>query len=250
MFAGMLAQIVNWLGLPVLALIAVLLIRRKTQREFPYFFFYVLLVEFGGIVRFLVFHFARKAYFHTYWITEVLVAVFTFFVSYELFVRRLFPRFFAVTFYRYLFPSVGFIIAITAVPAAIATRKVSLLLTLIHGLTILLVTVLLFFVGLMLFMGRQWTRYEFGIASGLGLQAAAELIASANWARALFVRHISDRLPLIALDIACLIWLVTFLKPEKATPAPTQPVSSEVLKDAKKWQETLKGSLTGKKPPD
>jgi|SRR5215813_8218887 len=144
MFAGILTQIVDWLGLPVLAVIAVLLIWRKTQREFPYFFSYVVMVEFAGLARLFVFYFARRAYFYTFWITEVLVAVLTFFVAYELFVRRLFPRFFAVTFYRYLFAIAGVAIAFTAVHAALESHKTSLILALTHGLRILLVTVLFF----------------------------------------------------------------------------------------------------------
>src|SRR5215470_10983035 len=206
MFAEILTQIIDWLGLPVLALIAVLLIWRKTQREFPYFLLYVLVVEFVGIARLLIFHFARKGYFYAFWITEALIAIFTFLVSYELFVRRLFPRFLNIAFYRYLFPIAGLAIALIAVPAALQNRKGSLILAATHGLTILLVTVLLFFVGLMTFMGRRWSRYEFGIALGFGLQASAELIVSTKWTKDL--GYISD-LPLIAFDAACLIWLIT-----------------------------------------
>jgi len=95
----------------------------------------------------------------------------------------------------------------------------------------------------MTFMGRRWSRYEFGIALGFGLQASAELIVSTKWTKDL--GYISE-LPLIAFDAACLIWLITFLKPEKTAPAPTQSVSPEVLEEAKKWQETLQESLSGR----
>lgn len=248
MFTRISTEIIDWLALPVLLVIIVLLVRRKTGREFPNFFFYLLVIELAGIARLLVWQLAtRNVYYYAFWISDVLMAFFTFFVVYELFVRRLFPRFFAIPFYRYMFPIAGLIIAFTVVPAALANRKVSLLLALIHGLEILQVTVLLFFVTLMVFMGRHWTRYEFSIAFGIGLQASSELIATANWAKDLFTKHLTDDLPLYAFDIACLIWLITFLKPEKPVPTLSGPISPEVLTEARKWQESAKGSITKKR---
>ena len=250
MFARILTQIVNWLGLPILLAIAVLLFKRKAQREYPYFFAYIVLVELAGMVRLLVLELVPKRYFGTFWVTNILIAVFGFLVSYELFARRLFPRFFTVALYRYLFPAIGIVLTLAAVLAALANRKISLLLALNHGLEILQVTVLVFFVALMQFMGRHWSRYEFGIALGRGVQASAELITSANWTRNAFIRHVTDQLPTFAFDVACIVWLVTFLKPEKTTAVPSGPLSPEVLTEARKWQEAAKGSVTGKTDPD
>jgi hypothetical protein len=58
-----------------------------------------------------------------------------------------------------------------------------------------------------------------------------------------------DELPVFAYDLACLIWLISFLRPEQATPVATAPVSPEILDQARKWEETLKESVTGKKRP-
>jgi len=107
------------------------------------------------------------------------------------------------------------------------------------------VTVLIFFVGLMIFMGRRWTRYELGIAMGLALQASAVLITSAIYSP--FVRSLLERLPVIVYDIACILWLVTFLKPETFESPPTAPISREIIEETKKWEHTLKKSLTRKK---
>src|SRR5215831_11789485 len=153
MLAVVWLQIVYWVSLPVLLVVAVLLLSRKTQRAFPYFFSYIVILEFVGFTRLFVFYFARPAYYYTFWVTDVLIAVFTFLVAYELFIRRVFPRFSGVRFYRHLFPIAGFAIVALAVPAALASRKLSLLLAFIHGLEILRTTLLLFFIGLIILMG-------------------------------------------------------------------------------------------------
>jgi hypothetical protein len=240
---------INWFSLPILALLAGILVWRKTTREFPYFFCYVVVGESVDVTRLWAYYHWYRGYLFVFWTTDVLIAIFTFLVAYELFVRRLFPRFYAVRFYRYLFPLAGFCIALIAAPSALVNSKVSLLLTLIHGLEILRVTVLLFFVGLMILMGRHWGRYEFGIALGLGIQASAMLVTSANWTRSLMSPHLTDRLPVVAYDVACLAWLLTFLRSERMSTIPANAIKPEVLQEAKRWEDTLKKSLTGKKPP-
>lgn len=236
--------------MPVLAVLAVLLVRRKAPKEFPFFFSYIIVGVVVGVVRLCLYSPRSIVYIYAYWITDVLIAIVALLATYELFVRRLFPRFHAVRFYRYLFPITAVIIALCAVPAALQLNRLGVIIRSIHVFEFLRVAILLFFVGLMLLMGRRWTRHEFGIALGLGIQASAVLLTSASWTQGARIRTLTVQLPVIAYDIACLIWLVTFLQPEKFTPPPTRPVSPEVLGEARKWQETLKESLTSKKNPD
>jgi hypothetical protein len=56
-----------------------------------------------------------------------------------------------------------------------------------------------------------------------------------------------DRLPVVVYDLACLIWLITFMRPEKPAVAPTAPVGPEVVHQAREWEAALKDSLTKKK---
>ena len=240
-------QIIFWFSLPVLAVLAVLLLYRNALSQFPYFVYYILAGEIIGLIRLLLYNPAGRVYFYAYYMTDVLFAVFSFLAAYELFVKRLFPHFYSVRFYRYLFPAAGLLLTLISVPAAVLAHHRSILLPLIHGLGVLQVTTLLFFVGLMIFMGRRWGRYEFGIALGLGIQAAAVLATSARWVRSPFVQSVLDRLPVIAYDIACIIWLITFLKPEKQIAVPSGPITPEILTEARKWQEAAKGTVTKKK---
>lgn len=243
-------QVIAWLSLPVLAMLAALIIWRKAVREFPYFFFYVALDEVVGLVRLAFYNPTSRLYFYTYWTTDVLIAVFAFLSSYELFMNRLFPRFHKIRFYRYLFPVAALITTLIAVPAALQVQKGLHLLAAIHVLEVLRVTVLIFFVALMIFMGRRWNRYELGIALGLGIQASAVLATSAIWARSPFAKNILNWLPVVAFDIACLIWMITFLKPKEQVVSLGDPMKPEVLTEVRKWEENLKDSITGKKRPN
>lgn len=250
MFTQVLTQLVGWFSLPVLAVLAGILIWRRVPREFLYFFNYLVANEVVGLVRLGVYYARYRSYNSIYGLSDLLISIFAFLASYELFIKRLFPRFYAVRFYRYLFPAAAIFITLCAIPTTLHTPKNLILTTVIHVFDILRVTTLFFFVGLMVFMGRRWTQYELGIAMGLIVEASALLITSAVWAQKPFMRHLLDQLPPVAFDVSCLIWLITFLKPEKPTLAGSAPVSPEVLQEARKWEDALKESLRKKKDSD
>lgn len=245
-----LLQIVGWFSLPVLALLAGTLIWRKIPRKFPYFFSYIVVDVFAGLGRLWIYYTKPQSYISIYWLSEILGALVALLATYELFAKRLFPRFYTVRFYRYLFPIAATFIALFAVPAAFQTHKHTANLMIIHVFDVVRVTMLLFLAGIMAFMGRHWNRYEFGIAMGLVVEASALLMTSAIWTQRSFVHHLLDQLPAVSYDISSVIWLITFLKPEPPELVPAVPVSPEVLKEARKWEETLKGSLGKKKGLD
>lgn len=248
MHLGVFWQVVGWLSLPVLAVLAGVLVWRKTYREFPYFFNYVVSAEAIGLGRLCVYYYlGRTAYLYTYWISDVLITLFALLTTYELFLRRLFPAFHKTPFYRRLFPFVAVVLSLLAAPIALQTNHLHGLLVTLHVLDFLRVGILLFFVVLMLVMGRNWTRGEFAIALGLAVQAAALLTTFAIWSKNPNVHGIVDQVPTIAYDVACIIWLISFLRPEKPKLAPTAAVRPEVLDQAREWEKTLKDSLSGKK---
>ena len=71
--------------------------------------------------------------------------------------------------------------------------------------------VVFFFVALMTFMGRKWEMKEFGIAVGFGLDVAISLASVAFWSQASKRSSLVSRIPVIAYDIACIIWIYCFL---------------------------------------
>jgi hypothetical protein len=113
-----------------------------------------------------------------------------------------------------------------------------------HVYEFLRATILLFFVALMLVMGRQWAKQEFGIASGFALDVSMSLALIGVWSRSANRSPLLDRLAVIAYDLACLIWLYCFWAAPKAQPAASPALSAEALQEAKKWEDSLKDFMS------
>jgi hypothetical protein len=98
----------------------------------------------------------------------------------------------------------------------------------------------------MLIMGRQWTRQEFGIAFGFGLDVFTALLLLGTWARSSSGRSAAISAgAVVAYDIACIIWIYCFWRAPKSEPAvPTEPLSPGALHEAKKWEESLKDYIS------
>ncbi len=237
--------LIDWFALPSLALLACILLYRKLYREFPLFFCYVVVTEIVGLTRFAASTGSPSFYSSVYWISNLIVVLFAFLASYELFVKRLFPRFYKVRFYRILFTLVAILANVLVVIAAIYGNHKRLLLLSARIEEFLRAAVVFFFVALMTFMGRKWEMKEFGIAVGFGLDVAISLASVAFWTQASKRSSLVSRIPVIAYDIACIIWIYCFLRAPKSEPAvPTAPLSPEALLQAKKWEESLKGFMS------
>src|SRR6476619_4223631 len=89
---------VDWMALPLLALLAGVLLYRKYHREFPLFFVYVVATDVIGVARLLASEGTKRLYYNVYWISDIGLAVFAFLATYELFLKRLFPAFYSVRF--------------------------------------------------------------------------------------------------------------------------------------------------------
>ena len=244
--------VVDWVSLPMLLVLAGVLVPRKAFSDFPLFSWYIVISCGVTLARLFAHSSTIRTYFYTYWISEVALTVCALMASYELFGRRLFPNFHKVRLYRFLFLISAVVIITLTVLTAIASVRIDLVfIKITHAFDFLRAAILFFFGALMLAMGRRWTRYELGIASGFAIDTAVFLMTFAIWTyRGKTAPKVLNELPVIAFDIACIIWLITFLKPEKPELVPTAPVSPEVLIEAKKWEETLKGSLGKKKDAD
>lgn len=237
--------LVDWFALPSLALLAFVIFYRKQHREFPLFFSYVIATELVGLSRLLVARVAIGVYSYVYWITDIIVVLFAFLAAYELFVKRLFPAFYKVRFFRYLFPSAAILVNTVVICAAIYGNHTRVLLLTARIGEFLRAAVLFFFVALMTVMGRRWEKKEFGIAFGFGLDVATSLAAVAIWSHVTNRTETLTRLPVIAYDIACIVWLYCFWTAPKIElqPAPA-PLSPEALLEARKWQDSLKDFIS------
>ena len=241
--------VIDWIALPLLALLAGVLLYRKYHREFPLFFVYVIATDIIGVARLLASKGSMKFYHDVYWISDVVLAVFAFLAAYELFFKRLFPAFYKVRFFRYLFPCAALLITLSGALSALYGGKLAVLLMIVWVYMFLRAAMLLFFVLLMVLMGRRWSKQEFGIALGFGLDVSAAFALLAILSRYGNESQIVNRLPVFAYDLACLVWLYCFWSAPK-TPAnlSLELIPGEGLHQARKWEEILKGFLTpGKK---
>ena len=234
---------IDWMGLPALVLLTGVLLYRRWYREFPFFFLYVLAAESVGVARLIFMH--APAYSRVYWVSDTALTVFAFLATYELFFKRLFPGFYKTRLYRYLFPAMAILITISVALMAILGGRSSVLPQTSRIYELLRATVLLFFVLLMLVMGRVWGKQEFGIAFGFGLDVSTSLAVIGIWSHTTNRNALLSRLAVIAYDIACTVWLYCFWPPSRAAVVPSlQPVANQTLQEAKKWEHTLKDFLT------
>ena len=236
---------IDWMALPSLALLAGILFYRKYHREFPFFLAYVLTTDAVGIARLLASRVGGKVYYYVYWYSDIALALFAFLATYELFIKRLFPAFYKTGFFRYLFPAAAILITLFGASTALYGGKLAVLVVAVQVYEFLRAAVLLFFAALMVFMGRRWSRQEFGIASGFGLDVSAAFAALAILSRNPIGTEISKRIPVFAYDIACIIWLYCFWPAPAQTGTPSAPeLSTEALHKAKKWEESLKDYIS------
>ncbi len=210
--SGWLRDVLGWLSVPILALLAGLIARRKLYREFPFFFAYILIACFVGVVRFIVYkEYSQILYFYVYWCSDFVLVVSAFLALYETFLRRIFPGFSSVRLYRYLFPTAAVVVALLA------------FLTALHSPN---------------------RNAAFSIACGFGLQAAVALVNSAVKAQSQYKSTILDSFEVIAYDVACVIWLISFSKRPPQMVTSDDQIQPEMLHEARKWETVLKDWLT------
>lgn len=234
-------EIVNWLSLPVLAVLALVFLFRRTQRSFPLFFAYILGALLISIVRLSAYSvWSSHSYFYVYWASEAVMSLLAWIAIYEVFVCRLFTGFYKTSFYRFLFPAAALVVMVGTFSITLMVRGEphfsveSRIFEFVRGI------ILIFFVALMLFMGRQWSRYELGVSLGFGIDIIFSLVRSAEWSRAHYVTQ-ANLLSLIAWDVACCIWLVCFWKADSRTyEPPDAQITPAIVNQAQTWQEMLR----------
>ena len=247
--AKVLWGIVDWASIPIMVLVAGILVWRKLHREFPLFFIYLLATEAATVVRFAAQFRSPWTYFYAYWISDLVLVILSILVVYDLFALRLFPRFYKVRIYRYLFATIATVITVGGwLTAMESADKLRAFLVLDRVFGFLIVAMLMFFVSLMLVMGREWGSYDFAIAFGFVVASAGDLISTAMWVRTRYQKSLVGQLAPVAYDVACLIWLYCFWSKEKVfnRRAPV-PLTPEMVQEARKWETVLKESISARK---
>ncbi|HEY6274228.1 MAG TPA: hypothetical protein VIX19_19770 [Terriglobales bacterium] len=245
---GWLWVVLGWLSLPLVGLLGGVCAWRKTYRELPFFFAYVVTVFLLGVVRLLAYKAGGQRYFYVYWYSEFVGVMAASLAIYEVFLRRIFPSFYKVRFYRFLFPSVALAIGLLAFLTALAAhdRREALSMT-SRAFDFLRSAVIGFFAALTLLMGRRFAGLEFWVATGFAIQASAALANAAIRTRWPQSAPILDAVELITYDLSCLIWLAAFWKAEKGLYSPTGELDPKIIDEARTWETLLKTWLAPRK---
>ena len=246
----MIYSVASFLGIPLVVATLVVLIYRRLHRSFPFFFIYLLTVVATEALRHFLLHRPPMQYFYTYWATEAVEIFLAFLVLYEVFLLRLFPGFIITPIYRYLFPIAGLmVLALTALLFVTAPSGPERLAVIVGefalALSFLQVSVLVFFLALLLFMSRELNRHDFGIAAGFGIYASVKLIITAIHAGRSYVPATIDQLPTIAYAIAVLVWLFYLSRTDPEPPE--EVITPEMAQDMDRVHQELR-HLFRKKP--
>jgi hypothetical protein len=231
--------------------LCLLLLIRRSYREFPIFFLYSVLSVVGEITGLAVSN-NIALYGRVYWTNEVL-GVFLLFFALQESVRSVFRNFLGMRWFRWLFPGIGMAMLSVAVLRILLLPRpaFSLFTTTVIGLEIAIglleFGIFSLFIILVRLFHLRWGQHAAGIVFGFGISAAGSLVAFLL--RSEFGTKFDPVIriaPPIAYIIGVAIWLATFLKaeperPEAAWAAKLTP--EQMITEIKRHTKTVKGIL-------
>ncbi len=225
-----------WIGPHVLlAVLAVLMFRRRLHRKFPTFFIYTLYEVMEFLLLFaarMIGHGLGGSYRYVFILTAVGSAVLRFGIIQEIF-NNLFhdyPRLMEIgTASMRRFTGILFVAAVLLAiysSGTISDHMLGGVMLLDRSVAIIQAGLLLFLLSFPRMFGLSWRSYTFGIALGFGIVASTEL---AYWAMRLteLTEHAKDLLDLVptgSYQLSVLVWIGYLRVVEKSVDAPTYTV--------------------------
>jgi len=239
-------------GTGLQAVLCLLLLIRRTYREFPIFFSFTTLSVAATVVLWAVSKNAN-VYFVTYWVNELLAVILAFLALQEA-LRSVFRNFLGIFWFRALFPIIGIIMIGIAIartlllPRAAHSILTVTLFTLEIGVGLLQFAIFAIFVILIRFFHMHWRQRAFGIVLGFGIVSGGTLVAYLLRSEfgTKFDRVISIAPPM-AYIIGVAIWMATFLKSEPGRPEAAWVATftpEQMITELRRHTKTVKGILT------
>ncbi len=223
-----------WLAAPLLQLgVAVVLRRRKLDKEFPFFFKYLI---FQTATNLLLFALSGnyRAYFYAYWSFQAVTAALEFAIIYEIFGQLFRPYPYLRDFARVLLRWIGSLLLLVAVLFALSAspQEVPVLVAVLwmeRSIRLVQCGLLFFLLWFCSYLGITRRHYLFGVALGFGTLAAADLVTIATRMVTGYIGDKAFNLVLMgAADWAVAIWLTYFLsRAPAALPRQTAVLSGQ-----------------------
>jgi hypothetical protein len=239
-------------GTGLQAVLCLLLVVRRTYREFPIFFASAAL-SVSGTITGLAVRTDIHLYSAVFWTNEALYVVLTFFALNEA-LRSVFRNFLRMRWFGWLFPGIGIVMICAAVLRIIVQPRpaFSLFTTTVLGLEIgvglLQFGIFSLFIVLVRLFHLRWGQHAAGVVFGYGVNAAGSLVA--YLLRSEFGTKFDPVVriaPPIAYIIGVAIWLATFLKAKTETPElawATKLTPEQMTLELRRHTKTVKGILT------
>jgi len=233
------------LPIPVLAAVAVVMYRRKQHSLYLTFWAYICFQSIGLVIEFICKLVSYKAYFYAYWISSGLTALAIVLLLRTVFVRFLesYPSLDTVRRYGFEFAvsaiwltalamNLGFMSS-QAWPQKIARAGLIVSFTETAVFVFVLITSLI--------LGIRWKSTYCGIATGLGLLGAADLVVytGLSWVSSFSQPAIiGSWIETLSFDVAVAIFAFYFL------PAPVpETVTTDVRPELLEWAESMRGAV-------
>lgn len=228
-------------GIACQAILTIVLLKRKAWKAFPLFVTY-----FGTGFASTVFLYAvqahRALFFYSYWLVEGAGVALGFAVVYEIFksvflshigLRRLATIIFRCVLALLL--CIGVVALIKHAPLGFQSIA-SAVMTVEEAARIIEVGLLMCLFLMSTAFGLHWRQQVFGIAIGLGIFVAVELITVTMWGQTGKAAHDAlNVIRILSFDISLLIWIGYLLAPERASSEVELPQRSQL----EQWNQAV-----------
>ncbi|MGE5322828.1 MAG: hypothetical protein ACM3SW_08200 [Actinomycetota bacterium] len=233
-----------------LGVLVVFLYRRYYER-FPAFLGCIAVSVLGTVFTLAVRN-KPLAYLWGFWAIEALYVCLAFLALLEV-VKSVFRNFYHLSWFRFLFPTIGILMVCTAVirslakPPAQVSRAFAIIIFLELAVRFLQIGIFFLFFALVRFFHMHWRRHEFGIVLGFAISAAGNL--AAFLLRSEFgtkMNYFVRMTPPIAYTLAVVVWLLTFLIPPPDNRLLSQSpglTPEEMLAEVRQYRSSVKKIL-------
>jgi hypothetical protein len=231
--------------------LCVLLLVRRSYREFPIFLAFATTSVVATIVLLGVSNNAH-VYRNIYWANDALGVFLAFFALQEAF-RSVFRNFLGMTWFRCLFPGIGLLMISVAILRTIFVSRpahslfTTTIIALEIGVGFLQFGIFSLFILLVRIFHLRWRQHPVGIVFGFGISVAGSLVAFLL--RSEFGTKFDPVVritPPIAYIIAVAVWLATFLRREPSQPAKSWDSAltpDQMITELRRHTKAVKGIL-------
>lgn len=239
-----------WCAQPILqSVVAAILWRRKLYKQFPVFFWFLVVQVANFAVIFPLWRTGNYGlYFYPFWIGEAVNAVLGFKVIHEIFLNVFRPYHTLKDLGTLLFKWAGVVMLMVSVVVAFSNSFDQS--PLVHALTTLQRSVRVVQLGLILFLllfsrflGVSRKQISFGISLGFGLFAGVELLLYALNSGGVVKQGLLNLINMVTFLVAILVWLGYSLSPKAVRDSALNRLQTE------RWEQGL-ADLQHQVPPD